>query len=318
MLLRIAGWVPDALVTRARAGLASGLTAEVAETVGYAVIAYGLPLTGDDRRLLATVLSEAGRDPGPVGRAGSGTRFGTPCVRWATAPASGTDDHLTRAVLREVSTEEVRAVWRAWRSPGRPTLYPEPTPVFLIQSGRAAADLPHLTAMVQECLQHEGQPDPQVEVFREERQLTGYHRAALAVAELLWSGRGTDPVPVARVFAPVAATGGPGHASAATLDGAERDRILSYLDSGTVVVASTARLDDVVDPGRHAVVPTGFRTDGSWVWCDATAYYLRRHGVVPEPALRQHVARHQASVAPAADLVDVHRALASLRAMSGG
>jgi hypothetical protein len=224
-----------------------------------------------------------------------------------------------RAVLADAAGGRARAVWWVWRFPGLPTVWPPPRPVFLIQAGRSGDHLPELAAGVAERLEHAGEVAPQVEVFAEVARLPPYQRAALAEAELVWSSRGTEPVRVARVFDPVATAGGPGFDTArARLPEAERDRILSYLDSGTPVVTSSARLDDVVSGGRHAAVPAGFRTDGVWVWCDAATYYLRRYGLAPDAALRDHIVHRAPATAPAVDLLDVHRALAALRAVPVG
>ena len=36
-------------------------------------------------------------------------------------------------------------------------------------------------------------------------------------------------------------------------------------------------------------VPMNFRTDGAWAWPGAVAYYLREHGVPPDPDLVAHI-----------------------------
>ena len=41
-----------------------------------------------------------------------------------------------------------------------------------------------------------------------------------------------------------------------------------------VVLAARSNGDDAFAPGRTDVVPLNFRTDGSWVWPGAVAYYL--------------------------------------------
>jgi hypothetical protein len=89
---------------------------------------------------------------------------------------------------------------------------------------------------------------------------------------------------------------------------------VAALEGGSVLMSTTARLDDVLDPadGRGRV-PTGFRTDGVWVWSDAVAYYLRAHGVAPVSGLLSHF--HSESADPAAaspDAVAMFRATAAL------
>ncbi|WP_199433274.1 ferredoxin [Qaidamihabitans albus] len=70
---------------------------------------------------------------------------------------------------------------------------------------------------------------------------------------------------------------------------AERDRVLGYLEAAPVVLAARSYDDDVFDPGRPPSVPLNFRTDGTWVWPGAVAYYLREHEVAPDPDLLTHI-----------------------------
>lgn len=70
---------------------------------------------------------------------------------------------------------------------------------------------------------------------------------------------------------------------------AERERVLAYLESAPAVLASRSFDVDAFDPGRVDVVPLTFRTDGSWVWPGAVAYYLREHAVTPDPELLSHI-----------------------------
>jgi hypothetical protein len=71
----------------------------------------------------------------------------------------------------------------------------------------------------------------------------------------------------------------------------ERDSILSYLNKGKVILRTSARDVDRVDESREKVVPIAFRTDGTWIWSEAVAYYLTTHDVVPEADFRDHLRR---------------------------
>ena len=64
---------------------------------------------------------------------------------------------------------------------------------------------------------------------------------------------------------------------------AERAQPLAYLAAGTALLVTTASEPDFVEPSRGEVVPMNFRTDGTWVWNDALAYYLAEYGLAPEP-----------------------------------
>jgi hypothetical protein len=75
----------------------------------------------------------------------------------------------------------------------------------------------------------------------------------------------------------------------AQLPPAERDRVLEYLDAAPVVLAARSYDTDAFDLTREPSVPLNFRTDGTWVWPGAVAYYLREHEVAPDPDLLTHI-----------------------------
>jgi hypothetical protein len=79
---------------------------------------------------------------------------------------------------------------------------------------------------------------------------------------------------------------GPGHERLA--DPVERRALVSYLRAGRPVVVTPGRDQDRVLPELGRVMPLGFRTDGVWVWSEATAYYVEKHGMAPVSALRAH------------------------------
>jgi hypothetical protein len=319
VLLRVAGWVPDEAVTLARTWCADGRAVDVAELVVHAAVSGRVPMLPEDVRLLESVLLADARDVGYAARIHRVARLGPPCVAFAGdqgAAAGGPDqgEAVDAAVVEAIGRAPSRAVWRAWRLPGTPTPWPPPRRVFLVQVDAEPDRLAGLAARAQAVLEGAGEPAPQVEVFVDADRLPPYQGAALSSATLLWSPAGTGPLTVARVFDPVASTGGPGFGSSRRrIDGAERESVLSFLDSGTRVLASTALMDDVLSDGVHAVVPTGFRTDGTWVWSEATTYYARQHGVAPPVALLAHI-RSAGHPAGPVDAAGRHRALAALAA----
>ena len=69
----------------------------------------------------------------------------------------------------------------------------------------------------------------------------------------------------------------------------ERERALQYLEGAPVVLAARSYDGDRLDPDRAPSVPLTFHTDGTWVWPGAVGYYLREHGVTPEPELVEHL-----------------------------
>jgi hypothetical protein len=72
-------------------------------------------------------------------------------------------------------------------------------------------------------------------------------------------------------------------------DPAERARIARFLGGGTVILFTTARERDYLDPSAPREVGMSFRTDGEWVWSDGLAYYVRHHGIAPDPDFYRHI-----------------------------
>ncbi|MBG6093269.1 hypothetical protein [Actinomadura viridis] len=69
----------------------------------------------------------------------------------------------------------------------------------------------------------------------------------------------------------------------------ERDTLVRYLENAPMVLAARSFDADMMDPGRAREVPLTYHTDGTWIWPGAVGYYLRAHGVPPEPELVAHI-----------------------------
>ncbi|MEV5570964.1 hypothetical protein AB0L06_13020 [Spirillospora sp. NPDC052269] len=69
----------------------------------------------------------------------------------------------------------------------------------------------------------------------------------------------------------------------------EKEALVQYLTRAPIVLAARSLDVDELDPERAARVPLTFHTDGTWVWPGAVGYYLRAHGVAPDPELVAHV-----------------------------
>jgi hypothetical protein len=91
------------------------------------------------------------------------------------------------------------------------------------------------------------------------------------------------PFQQAPVFDRVDAVDGPAFAADHPLiaDPSTLDMLLTRLNAGTLILATPALMDDIVDPARGARVPLGFQTDGVWIWTQTIAYYLREYGLAP-------------------------------------
>jgi hypothetical protein len=55
------------------------------------------------------------------------------------------------------------------------------------------------------------------------------------------------------------------------LSPAEGPAVLGYLRGGAALHVPAARTGDRVDPSRGSAVPLTVRTDGFWLWCEASA-----------------------------------------------
>jgi hypothetical protein len=163
--------------------------------------------------------------------------------------------------------------------------------VYCVQAGDDA-DLPAVTAAGQHALAH-WEDTPKVEAFAHDDPLPAYHEQALLAATLLWSATRGTQVMVARAFDGAGASG-PWFAADHELvvDPAQRRRLLDFLAGGEVVLTATGRLVDVLT-GAAEAVPASLRSDGAWVWSEATRYYLDRYQLAPDPNLTGHAMTHR-------------------------
>lgn len=65
--------------------------------------------------------------------------------------------------------------------------------------------------------------------------------------------------------------------------------IVTYLESGTMIAATSLYVDDYLDPTRRQVAPLTLRTDGVWVWPSDLAYYVATHHVQVPTDFREHM-----------------------------
>lgn len=64
----------------------------------------------------------------------------------------------------------------------------------------------------------------------------------------------------------------------------DEEQLLDHLWGNTVLAATAALVDDVIDPSATGVAPLEMVTDGTWVWPRDLAYYVQRyHVTVPLP-----------------------------------
>ncbi|WP_433047855.1 hypothetical protein [Dactylosporangium sp. CS-033363] len=103
---------------------------------------------------------------------------------------------------------------------------------------------------------------------------------------------GTPALRIAAVFDAVDDDGSPYFSAdrRRVVDPAERESLIRYLESAPIVLRASGFEVDPLDPAAGRAVPLSYRTDGVWVWQDASAYYLRTRGCAPDDDLVAHIA----------------------------
>jgi hypothetical protein len=299
----LAGWVPDSELGRARRDLADGKSAASAAAAAAMAADYEVPL-------LAPGL-EAGRalagEPGVLDDVRPVPRYPRLPFRFS---ASGPDERLGHDDVDEVVIEVARSsgarisgLWRTWRFPPaddgqeadlRPTAANDPARVhrvYIVQVTDGAL-APAVAGAVHAAL--DGVAEAGVEVIDPDIEPPPYQAAALArSAQQLWAaGAGSaPPFWLARVFDFADPVTGPGFALGHRViaDDDERDRMVRFLKSGTIILHIPARMTDVLKPDNGQVVPTTFRSDGEWIWTDAVTYYLEYYRLAPDEGLMEHI-----------------------------
>jgi hypothetical protein len=85
-------------------------------------------------------------------------------------------------------------------------------------------------------------------------------------------------------------------------EGVRRQRIAAYLTSGRLVVRAAGLAADPLVESGQPVVALNYRTDGTWVWQEALAYYVLTRGAAPELEFLCHL--EERGLMPAADVPD--------------
>ncbi|MET7394100.1 hypothetical protein ABZS66_11455 [Dactylosporangium sp. NPDC005572] len=328
LLLRADSRFPDDLVVAARGWLAEGRVVDIAQALAFTALTSQILFTPADAELLADALRNAGADAGALGDLAISDVESMPeCGLAPVAPdvlaelspyvphtldltgeyagAGGLDPVDLAAVAAAADLGGSHALWRSWRYPPPERQSSPSKRMYLLYAPEVRPDdLPAIAADMQTALLGTGEQDPLVQVFADEAALPAFQRAVLSFAALLWTILPLHRICIARFFDDPDQPG---------LDQTERARVLQYLDGGDPLIVTAETADDVFDPAGAGLVPLNVRTDGVWVWSDATAYYLEHHHIVPDPWLLRHL-RQRGYERADVDVVGWHRALAALQA----
>ncbi len=332
LLLRLAGAVPDDLTSQCRRWVAAGDTSAAGRAIAFAVLSQHIRLSDAEIDLLAELLGAADLDtsalsmlevldsePMPKYSFAPGLADVDPGTRLPAADdrpgipviEAEPDDDVDRALLASIeSSSAIRAVWRVWRYPGDGAPWPPPKRMYVVEADEGAAHAA-VAATLGSVVEEAGDPHPQIEVYPVHGSVPSYQRLARAAGALIWA-RDPDPGLRLAVVYDDADERGPGttggHAAVAE---PEATKLIEYLRGGEPLLLTTARMPDLVDPSRGTVVPINFRTDGHWIWSDASIYYLEQYGLSPDLDLIEHIERLR-FVSPEVDGAAIHRALAAL------
>ncbi|WP_326557888.1 hypothetical protein [Micromonospora sp. NBC_01796] len=333
LLLRVDSTLPDELVAEARTWLADGMLVDVAQAVVFTAMTSRVALSPADIALLRETLGETGGDTDPLAEIETATAEVMPLYGLAPVGPEVLAEHgelipynvdLTRSDGGPAGPDELDAaltgavgdaagpvaLWRCWRYPALDTQWPPAKRMYLVYAADGD-NLPGITARLQRVLSDAGEIDPLVTVFADADTLPMFQRTALGFAALLWTAQPQPEIRIARLLEPDTAD-----RAEESLDPDERDGVLRYLAQGVPLVITTTLFDDAVDPARGASVPMSFRTDGTWVWSDAVAYYLDQHGLAPTADFTAHIRSGRYTV-PEVDVLSLHRALAAVQAPFG-
>ncbi|GAB2922016.1 hypothetical protein GCM10027280_06550 [Micromonospora polyrhachis] len=336
LLLRLAGSLPDRVLADARDALAAGRRLEVAQVVTFAAISQPLQLAADEIGALREELALGGDiDLALALEELRGERPPAPWLFLSALPVTQDDaglvirpqdrsadaaedrDPVDRALVAAASAvPAVRAVWRAWRMPPSAQPWQDPVRVAVVSVDGTLDILPTLTVHLRRSMVEAGDAEAQVEVCWAGLDAPYYQTLARSCGVLLWAARPAVPITTARVFDGVDPVRGPWFATnrPVVADTTERDELLAALRAGVVIAWSSAAMADILAPERGDVVPLHLRTDGTWVWSEATTYYLENYGLLPDPELTAHLTGLLAGAEPAEPLdeISLHRALAHL------
>ncbi len=282
LLLRIAGTAPDELVRSCRSAAAQHGWLTAAEQLVIALELGRLHLTDSETSLLRREFAIGRRSLPRVFRlpqSGPNSSVGV----WRFSQLSTASMPLIAQVAAEPG---VLSLWAAVRS--STALWLDPIPIYLVivEPGYGPLDALLLTARLSEVTESRAMIEV-IESGTDDR--LDYQRSIRTHGALVWSSVPSPSARSARVFDVVDPTTGPAfdpdhHVNE---NSRERRRILRYLTEAPVLVATNARMPDILDPS--AQVPLSFRSDGEWIWMDSVSYYLERHHLAPDPELLQHI-----------------------------
>ncbi|MGL5867025.1 MAG: hypothetical protein ACRCYX_14375 [Dermatophilaceae bacterium] len=318
--------LPDDVLTFIRGAVVRGDRDEATLALAFALLRSHTPVTDAEAAALADCLALTGGAPelitdlaaSATGRPAVFDVFAYPEVH-ERSTGTGTDAPLEpsdwgaeadSAVLARVAIAipGVVGVWRAWLLPATDTPWPPPRPVYLVETSSPEALTDVLARAYGDTPLCTDARDPLVEAYVTGDPLPALHRGVQQEGELVHTAEVERPFQFADLF-----EGEPGPdgqpPEMPTVGDDDADRILAYLASVPRLMVASNPADDLLDRDRIGVVPLDLRTDGEWVWADATAYYLAEHRMAPSADFLAYLEQRPDTTAPLVSDTRRHQAV---------
>ena len=284
LILQLTGRAPDDALWTAREVLFAGRVSEVARLFTYLLVEYQLPLAEEEVQAVRD-LSEYLGTAALVPRMNVVPRVPPPAQVFSDdLPDDGSDDDVIDALA---SSEDAVGMWACWARPGFGSPWPARVRCYVAEAGSEEGALRLDRQLFKFVQVHH--PRPRITVVGPAGPLNAATAAVIEQAPLVWTRASSSSVRIAPLFCGVDDAGLPTGDGAAPMDRADREQILAYLTTAEVVMRASDPADDLLDPTRRSCIPLHLRSDGDWVWSEASAYYLREHGLRPVKDLVRHV-----------------------------
>ena len=115
-----------------------------------------------------------------------------------------------------------------------------------------------------------------------------------------------------RIFDSVGEAGSVINPDHARIDGADREALLGYLRSGTLIMTARGLQQDILQPQEAPKVPITFHADGEYIWTGAVVYYLDKYGIAPDPDFLTYFKLSNRATAPTLSEAQIESALKDL------
>ncbi len=285
--------LPDDVVSFARAALERSESLEAVDAVLFSAIRFDIGLSPVEFQVLAECLESLGGEPEELSFLHVDDVARPLMFAYHTDPESTSPEEVANSdddvLARFANSEGVLGIWRSWRRPFTGASWPPERPVYLIE-----ADSDDVVSDVSSAAYGAEAPGPSqngplVEVYVTGSPLTAMLQSMQFSAELLHSSEPAGDYLFADVFdGEPDADGAPQELE--HLEEQEAVAVLDYLAQGRPVMLAEAPAADLLDSERGENVPLHLRTDGTWIWSDATAYYVAEHAIAPPRDFRTYLA----------------------------